>query len=132
MLNDILEDFEPKEVITIQVIRGWKYRNPIKIVKQTYEIPVLVIRNTGKAILVTEEGGSSWANGRKGEALWIPSFAMDKIGDKKYKVRYDKIDGKDFQAFVKKFGYKPVKEVEQDVSESTMLSFTEFLNERLS
>ena len=52
MLDDILEEFSPKEVITIVIERRWKYRNPSKIVKQLWEIPVLVIRNTGKAILV--------------------------------------------------------------------------------
>ena len=56
MLDDILEEFSPKEVITIVIERRWKYRNPTKIVKQLWEIPVLVIRNTGKAILVTKEG----------------------------------------------------------------------------
>ena len=93
MLDDILEEFSPKEVITIVIERRWKYRNPTKIVKQLWEIPVLVIRNTGKAILVTKEGGSSWADGKKGEAIWLPSFAMSPTGDRTYKVRYDKIDG---------------------------------------
>lgn len=128
MLDDILEEFEPKETITIIVERRWKYHNPTKIVKQLWEIPVLVIRNTGKAILVTKEGGSSWADGKKNEALWIPSFAMDAVGDKKYKIRYDKIDGLDFTRFTKKFGYKPVKELEESFN---VLSFTEFLTERM-
>ena len=48
MLDNILEEFEPKENITIIVERRWKYRNPTKIVKQLWEIPVLVIRNTGR------------------------------------------------------------------------------------
>ena len=127
MLDDILEEFSPKEVITIVIERRWKYRNPTKIVKQFWEIPVLVIRNTGKAILVTKEGGSSWADGKKHEALWLPSFAMTPISDKKYKVRYDKIDGLDFTRFVNKFGYKPVKELEESF---VMKSFGEFLKER--
>lgn len=127
MLDDILEEFSPKEVITIVIERRWKYRNPTKLVKQLWEIPVLVIRNTGKAILVTKEGGSSWADGKKGEALWIPSFAMDAIGDKKYKIRYDKIDGFDFTRFTKRFGYKPKQELEESF---TMKSFGEFLEEK--
>lgn len=129
MLDDILEEFSPKEVITIVIERRWKYRNPTKIVKQLWEIPVLVIRNTGKAILVTKEGGSSWADGKKDEAIWLPSFAMTPTGDRKYKVRYDKIDGNDFTKFVKKFEYKPKKELEE--SENTLLSFGEFLSKRL-
>ena len=128
MLDDILEEFEPKETITIIVERRWKYRNPTKIVKQLWEIPVLVIRNTGKAILVTKEGGSSWADGKRNEALWIPSFAMDAVSDKKYKIRYAKIDGLDFTRFVKKFGYKPKQELEESFK---MLSFTEYINEGL-
>lgn len=127
MLDDILEEFSPKEVITIVIERRWKYRNPTKIVKQLWEIPVLVIRNTGKAILVTKEGGSSWADGKKGEAIWLPSFAMSPTGDRTYKVRYDKIDGDDFTRFVKKYGYKPVKELEESF---TMKSFSEFLEEK--
>ena len=127
MLDDILEEFSPKEVITIVIERRWKYRNPTKIVKQLWEIPVLVIRNTGKAILVTKEGGSSWADGKKHEALWLPSFAMTPTGDRTYKVRYDKIDGLDFTRFVNKFGYKPVKELEESF---VMKSFGEYLEER--
>ena len=129
MLDDILEEFSPKEVITIVIERRWKYRKPEKIVKPLWEIPVLVIRNTGKAILVTKEGGSSWADGKRGEALWIPSFAMDEVSPKTYKIRYDKIDGNDFTKFVKKFEYKPKKELEE--SENTFLSFGEFLSKRL-
>lgn len=127
MLDDILEEFEPKEVITIVIERRWKYRNPTKLVKQLWEIPVLVIRNTGKAILVTKEGGSSWADGKKDEAIWLPSFAMSPVGDRKFKVRYDKIDGMDFTRFVKKYGYKPVKELEESF---VMKTFSEFLEER--
>jgi hypothetical protein len=127
MLDDILEEFSPKEVITIVIERRWKYRNPTKIVKQLWEIPVLVIRNTGKAILVTKEGGSSWADGKKDEAIWLPSFAMTPTGDRKYKVRYDKINGMDFTRFVKKYGYKPVKELEESF---TIKSFSEFLEEK--
>ena len=127
MLDDILEEFSPKEVITIVIERRWKYRNPTKLVKQLWEIPVLVIRNTGKAILVTKEGGSSWADGKKDEAIWLPSFAMSPVGDRKYKVRYDKINGMDFTRFVKKYGYKPVKELEESF---TIKSFSEFLEEK--
>lgn len=127
MLDDILEEFSPKEVITIVIERRWKYRKPEKIVKQLWEIPVLVIRNTGKAILVTKEGGSSWADGKKHEALWIPSFAMTPMGDRKYKVRYDKIDGLDFTRFAKKFNYEPVKELEESF---VLKTFSEFLEER--
>ena len=124
---DILEEFAPKETITIIVERRWKYRNPVKIVKQKFEIPVLVIRNTGKAVLVTKENGSSWADGKRGEALWIPSFAMDSVGDRKYKIRYNKIDGDDFIKFIKRFGYKPKEEIEESL---VMKGFTEFLEER--
>ena len=53
-MNDFNEEYEPKEIITIRIERRWKYRSPEKIVKQVYELPVLVIRNTGKAILVTD------------------------------------------------------------------------------
>ena len=127
MLDDILEEFEPKEVITIVIERRWKYRNPTKLVKQFWEIPVLVIRNTGKAILVTKEGGSSWADGKKDEAIWLPSFAMTPMGDRKFKVRYDKINGMDFTRFTKKYGFKPVKELEESF---VMKSFSEFLEER--
>lgn len=124
---DILEEFAPKETITIIVERRWKYRNPVKIVKQKFEIPVLVIRNTGKAVLVTKENGSSWADGKRGEALWIPSFAMDSVGDRKYKIRYNKIDSDDFIKFIKRFGYKPKEEIEESL---VMKGFTEFLEER--
>ena len=34
MLDDILEEFSPKEVITIVIERRWKYRKPEKIVKR--------------------------------------------------------------------------------------------------
>lgn len=108
MLDDILEEFTPTEVITIVVEREYKIKR--ELVKQIFEIPVLVIRNTGKAILVTKKDGSSWANGKKGEALWLPSFAMDSLGSKKYKIRYDKIDSKDFDKFVNRFGYEPLQE----------------------
>lgn len=108
MLDNISEEFTPTEVITILVERKYKIKR--ELVKQVFEIPVLVIRNTGKAILVTKEDGSSWVNGKKGEALWLPSFAMDSVGSRKYKIRYDKIDAKDFDKFVRRFGYEPLQE----------------------
>ena len=124
----INEEYEPKEVITIHIERRWKYRNPERVVKQVYELPVLVIRNTGKAILVTDEKGSSYANSKNGEAVWIPSYALKSLGNKKYLLKNGVVDNSKLMKFMTRFKYKPTSEkpVNEDFS---ILPFTKFLNE---
>lgn len=125
------EEYEPKEIITIRMERLWKYRNPEKIVKQIYELPVLVIRNTGKAILVTNEKGNSYANSKNGEAIWIPSYALKSIGDKKYLLKNGVITATNFNKFMGKNKYAPISEkpITEHINFST---FTEFLEESLN
>ena len=127
-MNDFNEEYEPKEIITIRIERRWKYRSPEKIVKQVYELPVLVIRNTGKAILVTDVKKNSYANNKRGEALWVPSYALKAVGDKKYLLKNGVIDVTDLNKFIKYFNYKPISE--KPISEELKLyTFTEFLKE---
>ena len=122
------EEYEPKEIITIRIERRWKYRNPEKIVKQIYELPVLVIINTGKAILVTDVTKNSYVNNKTGEALWIPSYALKSIGDKKYLLKNGVVDVSNLNKFIKRFGYKPSSE-KTITEEITFSTFTEFLKE---
>lgn len=123
----IKEEFKPKEVITLHIERKWKYRNPESIVKQVYEFPVLVIRNTGKAILVTNKDGTSYANSKNGDALWIPSYALNLSGNDKYTLKNGVLDVADLNKFIKKNGYKPKSET--PIKEG-LCSFREFLEEK--
>lgn len=121
MLN---EEFELKENIILRFSRKW-----VDSTIENYEITVKVVINSGKAILVTDTDGTSYCDSKRGEALWIPIFALKKIKQGVYKLKDNVIDFTKLNSFIVRNKFKPISTV--SIKECTIFkTFSEYVDEK--